>query len=50
MDELTIVYKIQKELKEEEPKSFIFMKERPSFDLCKFYPDNPICKKNKVYF
>ena len=39
-----------KKLIKEEPKSFIFMKERPSYDLCKIYPDNPICKRNKVYF
>ena len=39
-----------KKLIKEEPKSFIFMKERPSYDLCKLYPDNPICKRNKVYF
>jgi len=48
---------IKEELKEESPKSFIYMKERfreqnerPSFDLCKLYPENPICKRNKVYF
>ena len=35
-----------------EPKTFLRMKDinKSEFDFCKFYPDNPICKRNKVYF
>lgn len=43
----------QGELKEvKETKTFLRMKDinKSEFDFCKFYPDNPICKRNKVYF
>ena len=43
----------QEELKEvKETKTFLRMKDinKSEFDFCKFYPDNPICKRNKVYF
>ena len=35
-----------------EPKTFLRMKDinKSEFDFCKYYPDNPICKRNKVYF
>ena len=35
-----------------EPKTFLRMKDinKSEFDFCRFYPDNPICKRNKVYF
>ena len=43
----------QGELKEvKETKTFLRMKDinKSEFDFCKYYPDNPICKRNKVYF
>ena len=43
----------QEELKEvKETKTFLRMKDinKSEFDFCKYYPDNPICKRNKVYF
>ena len=36
----------QKELKEQSPKTII--SEKPEFDFCKFFPDNPKCK-NIIY-
>jgi hypothetical protein len=35
-----------------EPKTFLRMKDinKSEFDFCRFYPENPICKRNKVYF